>query len=111
MRMPTLTVRQGALAVPIAQQDVVSVGTPAWYTWLETVTLFTFSSERGAFTARKERRQRGGWYWKAYRTQHGKLVRAYLGKTEHLTLERLERVAQTLTDRGIPTQGEQASNG
>ncbi len=102
MRAPTLTVRQGALALPIAQQDrLIAVGTPAWYSWLETATLFTFMGDRVVFTARKERRQRGGWYWKAYRTHQGKLVRAYIGKTEHLTLERLEEVAQTLAHRGV----------
>lgn len=112
MRVSTLTVRQGALAVLVAQQErLITVGTPAWYNWLETVTLFTFSGEGGAFTARKERRQRGGWYWKAYCTQHGKLVRAYLGKTEHLTLERLEQVAQILADRRISIQSKRAGKG
>ena len=32
-----------------------------WYTWLQTASTFTFHSERGSFTARKERagNQRG----------------------------------------------------
>lgn len=94
MRWSTPTVRHGFLLVPGTRVDPpIRLGTPAWYAWLETATLFSFVSEQGTFTARKERRECGGWYWKAYRTQQGKLTRAYLGKIEHLTLERLEQVA------------------
>ncbi len=51
-----------------------------------------------AFTARKEPpgNRCGGEYWKAYRTGNGKLHRAYLGKSEALTLERLNEVASVL---------------
>jgi LuxR family maltose regulon positive regulatory protein len=101
MRGSTPTVRHGVLVVPGTQQESqIAVGTPAWYAWLEAATLFSFASEEGAFTARKERRQRGGWYWKAYRTHQGKLTRIYLGKTEHLTLARLDEVAHVLIARG-----------
>jgi LuxR family maltose regulon positive regulatory protein len=101
MRWSTPTVRQGVLVVPgTGAEDQIVVGTRAWYAWLETATLFSFASEEGAFTARKERRERGGWYWKAYRTHQGKLRRAYLGKTDHLTLARLELVAEALIPRG-----------
>ena len=79
-------------------EQALAVGTPAWFVWLETATTFAFTSDNGTFTARKERagNQRGGWYWKAYRTQHGRHASLYLGKTETLTLERLNVVAQTL---------------
>jgi short-subunit dehydrogenase len=74
------------------------VGTPAWYNWLTTARTFAFTGGSGTFTARKERagNKRGGWYWKAYRTQHSKHSSLYLGKSEALTLERLHAVAQTL---------------
>jgi len=43
----------------IYQQDgqpaQVTVGTAGWYSWLETASTFTFRSEHGSFTARKER--------------------------------------------------------
>ena len=74
----------------------ITVGTPAWFAWLEDATTFTFTSPAGSFTARKERRTRGGWYGKAYRTTNGTLQKAYLGKLENLTLARLERAAATL---------------
>ncbi len=80
------------------QEQVLVVGTTGWFVWLETATTFAFISEAGTFTARKERpgNQRGGWYWKAYRTQHSKHSSLYLGKTASLTLERLNTVAQAL---------------
>src|SRR5437588_12959103 len=69
-----------------------------WYDWLETASTFTFESSHGSFTARKERagNKRGGWYWKAYRRRGGKLLSAYIGKLESLTIERLHSVAAQL---------------
>ncbi len=77
----------------------VVVGTSGWYTWLETASTFTFRSEYGSFTARKERagNRRGGPYWRAYRKRDGKLHRAYLGKSEELTLDRLNATAAMLS--------------
>jgi LuxR family transcriptional regulator, maltose regulon positive regulatory protein len=78
------------------REQVLVVETLAWYAWLATATTFAFSSDSGTFTARQERagNKRGGWYWKAYRTQRGKLSSLYLGKSETLSLERLNAVAQ-----------------
>jgi predicted ATPase/DNA-binding CsgD family transcriptional regulator len=88
----TLTYQQGG------QDDRLSVGTPAWYAWLSTARTFAFRSAFGIFTARKERasNKRGGWYWRAYRKRAGTLHRAYLGKSEEMTLDRLNIVAMTL---------------
>src|SRR3989440_718553 len=99
----------------IYQQDeheqVLAVETPAWFAWLATASTFAFTSDNGTFTARKERagNQRGGWYWKAYRTQHGKHSSLYLGKAEALTLERLNAVAQALTHTSNRDAGGEAS--
>src|SRR5690349_5556532 len=80
------------------QEQVLTVGTAAWFAWLETASTFSFVSETGSLTARREQagHKRGGWYWKAYRKQHGKLSSRYLGKSETLTLARLQTVAQAL---------------
>jgi hypothetical protein len=88
----TLTYQQGG------QDYRLSVGTPAWYAWLSTARTFAFRSAFGTFTARKEQasNKRGGWYWRAYRKRAGKLHRAYLGKSEEVTLGRLNAVAVTL---------------
>ncbi len=78
------------------------VNTPDWYAWLCSASTFRFQSEYGSFTARKERAgsRRGGEYWKAYRKRQGKLYRAYLGKSEELTLERLTTAALALERAG-----------
>lgn len=92
---------------PVVQRDVllwrqddvehtVAVGTGEWFAWLNTATTFAFAGDEGSFTAHKERRQRGGWYWKAYRKRRNRLHRFYLGKSEDLTLERLRAAAATL---------------
>ena len=93
IRFDTLHYQQNGL------QHSLNVGTPEWYAWLNNFPTFAFSSEYGSFTARKETagNRRGGSYWKAYRTRNGKLHRAYLGKSEALTLERLNEIAFVLS--------------
>jgi len=78
----------------------LAVGTTAWYAWLEEVSKFAFVNDIGTFTARKEPRQYSGAYWIAYRKRNGKLYRAYLGKSHHMTLERLNAVAILLSGQG-----------
>src|SRR6266487_2631413 len=87
------------------QEQVLTVDTAAWFAWLETASTFSFVSEAGSFTARREQagHKRGGWYWKAYRKQHGKLSSRYLGKSETITLARLQTVAQALADALVET--------
>lgn len=78
---------------------MIAVDTPAWWSWLENATSFTFKNEEGSFTAHKTRASngRGGWYWYAYRRQHGRLSNLYLGTSEKLTLRRLREAAHTLS--------------
>ncbi|WP_328475252.1 LuxR C-terminal-related transcriptional regulator [Actinoplanes sp. NBC_00393] len=78
-----------------------AVGSPAWFTWLagDAARSFSFRSSAGAYTARKERRQRGSAYWVAYRTVAGRQHKVYLGKTEELTPECLAEAAATLAVR------------
>jgi AAA ATPase domain len=87
-------------------EQIVPVGTPAWYAWLQTAKSFTFRTPSGQFTARRERagNGRGDWYWKAYCRREGKLCSAYLGKTERLSLERLQAVAAVLTGSGAESE-------
>ena len=77
------------------------VGSPAWFGWLadDAARSFSFRSPVGAYTARKERRQRGGAYWVGYRTAAGRQHKVYLGKAEDLTAERLVEVAAALAGR------------
>jgi LuxR family transcriptional regulator, maltose regulon positive regulatory protein len=96
MARATAQVNGGRLVLPGHDTSPITVGTPAWFAWLEQATTFAFTSPAGRFTARKERQARGGGYWKAYRTSHGTLHRVYLGRAQDLTLDRLNQAAMTL---------------
>jgi LuxR family maltose regulon positive regulatory protein len=88
--------RDGVLQASTAEGlslDPIAIGTAAWYDWLEQHRSFSFETDHLTFTARKEQRP-GGWYWYAYRRSQGKLRAAYLGKSEELTLERLTMAAR-----------------
>ena len=63
---------------------------PDWYVWLADNRSFAVAGEGGHFTAQKERRQRGGGYWYAYRKQQGRLRRVYLGRDAELTATGME---------------------
>jgi non-specific serine/threonine protein kinase len=79
----------------------VPVGAPGWFAWLAGATTFAYAGPDGGFTARQETvgQGRGGRYWKAYRRSGGRLHRAYLGRSEDLTLARLESAAAELAGR------------
>ena len=89
-----LTYRDGT------QEHTIAVGSSLWWQWLaaEGTTTFRFEHPLGNFTARRERK-RDGWYWYAYRTRDGALQKAYLGKSADLTLDRLQEVAAVLAQR------------
>jgi LuxR family transcriptional regulator, maltose regulon positive regulatory protein len=76
----------------------ILVGSAGWYAWLNDAATrsFAYHSADGTLTARRER-QHDHWYWYAYRSQHGDLHKAYLGKAEELTSTRLHDVAAVLT--------------
>jgi len=84
----------------------IAVGSPSWIGWLTdpATRSFSFQSSSATYTARKESRSRGGEYWAAYRRQSGRLRKAYLGKAEDLTLDRLNKAAAVLarSDDDIP---------
>jgi ATP/maltotriose-dependent transcriptional regulator MalT len=83
------------------QHLTILVGTPSWYSWLETATAFRFACEAGTFTAHKERagNGRGDWYWRAYCRKQGRLSRCYLGISSNLTLSCLQKAARELVAR------------
>jgi LuxR family transcriptional regulator, maltose regulon positive regulatory protein len=74
-----------------------TVGSPAWFAWLNTAATFYYESSVGTFTAHQETRHRGGRYWIAYRRRAGILRRTHLGKSTQLTAERLQHVAFSLS--------------
>ncbi|MCA9920259.1 MAG: hypothetical protein KC445_20025, partial [Anaerolineales bacterium] len=68
---------------------------PQWQKWLTANTQFKYKGATGHFSARRETRH-GGDYWYGYRRVNGKLNKAYLGKPEELTQTHLEQVAAKL---------------
>src|SRR5438876_10180174 len=76
----------------------IQVGSEDWYAWLNEpdTRSFAFHSAQGTLTARREH-SHGSWYWYAYRSQNGHLHKAYLGKSEELTLVRLHAAATVLS--------------
>ena len=81
----------------------VWVDRPGWVEWLEAATTRGFRYPVfdarvgyivGFMTVRKERRQRGGQYWIAYRRCQGQVRRVYLGASRRLTHASLEQQAQ-----------------
>src|SRR5438128_10831424 len=98
-RRPPLVQGESLLWQEDEASQPIRIGTAAWYAWLSEASAFSFESSEGTFTARKERVQRGGQYWKAYRHSRGKLLHSYLGKSEDLTLIRLTAVAGRLARR------------
>jgi LuxR family maltose regulon positive regulatory protein len=95
----TAIVEHALLVQSDGGEDAIPVGSAAWYAWLVGATAFAFRSTDGTFTAHKERRGLTQEYWKAYRRRAGRLHRAYLGRSEELTLDRLTTVAAELEDK------------
>jgi LuxR family maltose regulon positive regulatory protein len=86
-------------AIPV--EELIYVGTKTWFTWLETHQGFVYEGNTGHFTARSELRK-GIPYWYGHRRRDGKLTKAYLGKSEELTLERLEQACAVLAGQISP---------
>lgn len=102
MARNTPTIRGGMLhkhSDVEGDQILLSINSPEWFSWLEVANSFAFENASNRFTARKEQRS-SGWYWYAYSRIGGQLHSAYLGKSAELSLERLSTIAQILTYEG-----------
>ncbi|MBX3082856.1 MAG: hypothetical protein KF716_14550 [Anaerolineae bacterium] len=103
MSKKTPLVTNGTLLDHTTAQPI-AVDSAAWFEWLKADEhhTFHFAHPSGGFTARKERKQRGQWYWVAYRQAHNKLHKTYLCKSDALTLSLLcaasEKLAHTVAD-------------
>lgn len=80
----------------------IEVDSSVWFTWLqaEETHAFAYQTVHGSFTARREFRQGNG-YWYAYCSRNAKLHKAYLGKSEELTQQRLSDVLKKLLERSV----------
>lgn len=103
MSRKTPLVADGCLG-NLTDSPAIRLDTPEWFDWLgkEEHCTFHFEHAAGGFTARKEHKQRGQWYWVAYRQVHNKLYKTYLGKSETLTEAHLGAAAATLAQSADP---------
>jgi hypothetical protein len=92
-------------------EGTIHLDSPQWFAWLEAPENDAFSYALhnhakgyidGFMTVRKERRQRGGAYWSAYRRQGRRLRKLYLGPSAALTAARLAEAAVRLSIGGVP---------
>ncbi len=99
-------VRDGVLWVGEGETAVfppISLSSPEWREWLASHHLFKFKGTAGHFSARREHRHNND-YWYAYRRRAGTLNKVYLGKSEEITLARLEQAATNLAGNTVLTQ-------
>ena len=91
----------------------IHLDSPQWFAWLEAPENDGFSYALhnhakgyidGFMTVRKERRQRGGVYWCAYRRQGRRLRKIYLGPSASVTKARLREVAARLYTGEVPRE-------
>lgn len=76
------------------------VGAEAWYRWLDQPTNRLFYVRDAAMTVRREPvKGKRTPYWYAYRKRGGTVAKVYLGRSAHLTPERLAGAAQQLDAR------------
>src|SRR3989440_2532568 len=87
------------------QEQELIVDTAAWFAWLETASTFSVVSEEVVFAGRRAQagHKSGGWYWNASRKQPGTPSSRSMGKSETVTLARLQTVAQALADALVET--------
>jgi len=76
----------------------------AWLAWLREVSSFAFHGASGSLNVYLEARSPGGQYWYAYHTSRGRTRKRYLGRTENLSLRRLEETARALLSEQPPAQ-------
>jgi len=82
-----------------------------WHEWLAAHSALAFQGRQGKLTLLKEKRARGEeGYWYAYRSQHGRTRKKYLGRSSDLTLARLEKTASALTEEGNTGAHEQSKH-
>jgi hypothetical protein len=83
------------------------VGTHEWWKWLNSDEAKSFRFEcdfgvKGYRARREDIKSRSGSFWYGYKRVDGKLRKRYLGKSDELTLEKLESIAYDLAKPAEP---------
>lgn len=76
-----------------------------WDECLKQAASFAFQGQKGTYTARKEQIKPGDWYWYAYQRDEKRVRKKYLGKSEALSLQRLEEVAAHFDEQRAAKNG------
>lgn len=87
-------VEWGVLYQSESNSDVILVGTPAWYDWLEHHAAFVFTDLTASFLVQKSSAISPEWI--ATRIHANKLYRVSLGSSQALTLSQLQTAARGL---------------
>ena len=105
MSAQTPTIAGRHLYDPSRAGEGIALDSAAWFAWLEAPTTSRFSYPLfdpqvgyivGFMTVRKERRQRGGMYWSAFRRTGQRLCKIYVGRSASVTQARLQAIADRL---------------
>lgn len=77
-----------------------------WLEWLEEHDAFAFDGRGGHLNLLKEWRRRGrDGYWYAYLRREGRMLKRYVGRSEQVTMQRLEELAVLLaSEKRAPWQ-------
>lgn len=67
-----------------------------WFAWLKSLSSFRFVGQFGHFSARRGYNRRPNRSWYAQRTIHQQYHSKYIGVSEDVTIDRLERIAADL---------------
>lgn len=99
----TPVVVSGYLYTDDPQTTGIILDSPAWLAWLESKVApsFYYQGPQAGCTVRREVKQRGGWYFVAYRFSQRKLHKVYLGAAPCVTRSALESALSTLLSRDI----------
>ncbi|GHO87086.1 LuxR C-terminal-related transcriptional regulator [Dictyobacter formicarum] len=84
------------------EQDFLPEDQSTFARWLDGHAAFAFEGQAGRISVLKEARSRGSGYWYAYRTHHRRTRKRYLGRTQTLSLARLEETARMLLPEQKP---------
>jgi LuxR family maltose regulon positive regulatory protein len=99
------------VADPAHVSGHIRLDSVAWFVWLDATSTTGFAYPLfdpqvgyivGFMSVRKERKQRGGDYWVAYRRYGGYLRKAYLGSSRVVTAAHLHQIAQRLWGKEVP---------
>ncbi len=114
--------RQRVLYLPAPASSSIPLDSPEWFAWLEAASTTSFSYSLfdaargysvGFMTVSKERRERGGLYWRVARRVGGRVRKVYLGPSAVVTDARLSAIAVSFSsgaDGSASAEGSEASN-